>query len=271
MCPPEVLRRDHSHLPSAAGGLGGATPREDDKPATSDTAVARRRRGRADASPKLSQNEMVPASVLFSFSLEWGHGESDWIPSSTPPGDRGITAAPPANGHRPARRQACALSATEIETRLPRRGGPAARASIYRVLDLLVDRGLAERVVVGEGEARFEPLDPAASTTITSSATSAASSSRSTTRGSSGRSTSSRTGSASRREPRRAAARRLRALRRLAAATRRRRSAAACRRLPPPAPGPRRTASRSSGGCRPDRSRRRSRSRTAMLMPRPRS
>ncbi len=56
--------------------------------------------------------------------------------------------------------QRCALSAIEIEDELRARQRPTARASIYRVLDLLVEHGLAERVVVGEGQARFEPLDP---------------------------------------------------------------------------------------------------------------
>ena len=56
--------------------------------------------------------------------------------------------------------QECALSAAQIETRLRGEGRPIARASIYRTLDLLVERGLAERVYVGQGEARFEPLEP---------------------------------------------------------------------------------------------------------------
>jgi Fur family transcriptional regulator, ferric uptake regulator len=56
--------------------------------------------------------------------------------------------------------QECALSAAEIEGRLRGQGRPIARASIYRVLDLLVARGLAERVSVGQGEALFEPLEP---------------------------------------------------------------------------------------------------------------
>jgi Fur family ferric uptake transcriptional regulator len=54
--------------------------------------------------------------------------------------------------------QACALSVSEIEDALKAVGTPTARASIYRVLDLLVEHGLAERVVVGEGQARFEPI-----------------------------------------------------------------------------------------------------------------
>ena len=57
--------------------------------------------------------------------------------------------------------QSCALSAIEIEDILRARRQPTARATIYRVLDLLGEHGLAERVVVGEGQARFEPIDPA--------------------------------------------------------------------------------------------------------------
>lgn len=56
--------------------------------------------------------------------------------------------------------QKCALSAVEIEEGLRAEGRPTARATIYRVLDLLVAHGLAERVVVGEGQARFEPVLP---------------------------------------------------------------------------------------------------------------
>ena len=55
--------------------------------------------------------------------------------------------------------QPCALTATEIDDILRRRGEPTARASIYRVLDLLVEHHLAERVVVGSGQARFERLE----------------------------------------------------------------------------------------------------------------
>jgi Fur family ferric uptake transcriptional regulator len=56
--------------------------------------------------------------------------------------------------------QSCALSAVEIEDRLRADGRAPSRASIYRVLELLVEHGLAERVVVGENQARFEPLLP---------------------------------------------------------------------------------------------------------------
>jgi Fur family ferric uptake transcriptional regulator len=54
----------------------------------------------------------------------------------------------------------CALSAVEIEDALKRRGQRTGRASIYRVLELLVEHGLVERVTVGHGLARFERIQP---------------------------------------------------------------------------------------------------------------
>ena len=54
----------------------------------------------------------------------------------------------------------CALSAVEIEDELRSLGRPTGRASIYRVLDLLVEHGLAERLEVGDGQARFERSQP---------------------------------------------------------------------------------------------------------------
>ncbi len=56
--------------------------------------------------------------------------------------------------------QKCALSAQEIEDQLRARGRPVGRATVYRTLELLVDRGLAGRLDVGQGVARYEPLDP---------------------------------------------------------------------------------------------------------------
>lgn len=56
--------------------------------------------------------------------------------------------------------QACALSAVEIEDELRAAGSSPGRASIYRVLDLLVEHGLVERVEVGDGQARFERQHP---------------------------------------------------------------------------------------------------------------
>jgi Fur family ferric uptake transcriptional regulator len=54
----------------------------------------------------------------------------------------------------------CALSAVEIEDALRAHGPPVGRASIYRVLELLVEHGLVERVAVGPGQARFETVGP---------------------------------------------------------------------------------------------------------------
>lgn len=50
----------------------------------------------------------------------------------------------------------CALSAVEIEEELRADGRPTARASIYRVLELLAEHGLLERITVGDGQTRFE-------------------------------------------------------------------------------------------------------------------
>jgi Fur family transcriptional regulator, ferric uptake regulator len=61
-------------------------------------------------------------------------------------------------------RQDCALSAIEIEAAL-RRGDrdcrPVGRASVYRVLELLHDHDLINRLDVGDGVARYELVDPA--------------------------------------------------------------------------------------------------------------
>jgi Fur family ferric uptake transcriptional regulator len=56
--------------------------------------------------------------------------------------------------------QACALSAVEIEDALRAQDAPIGRASIYRVLELLVEHRLVERVEVGQAQARFEAIDP---------------------------------------------------------------------------------------------------------------
>jgi Fur family transcriptional regulator, ferric uptake regulator len=61
-------------------------------------------------------------------------------------------------------RQDCALSALEIEDALRRseRGERAVgRASVYRVLELLQEHGLVNRLDVGDGIARYELVDPA--------------------------------------------------------------------------------------------------------------
>jgi Fur family ferric uptake transcriptional regulator len=56
--------------------------------------------------------------------------------------------------------QSCALSALEIEDALARSPRPVGRASVYRVLDELVELRLVTRIDVGQGIARFEPLHP---------------------------------------------------------------------------------------------------------------
>ena len=57
--------------------------------------------------------------------------------------------------------QSCALSALEIEDRLRDGERHVARASVYRVLELLQDRGLVSRLELGDATARFEVVDPA--------------------------------------------------------------------------------------------------------------
>jgi Fur family transcriptional regulator, ferric uptake regulator len=54
-------------------------------------------------------------------------------------------------------RQSCCLSAQEIFDALRAEGRPVGIASVYRVLDLLAERGLVTRLDVGGGVARYEP------------------------------------------------------------------------------------------------------------------
>jgi Fur family transcriptional regulator, ferric uptake regulator len=56
-------------------------------------------------------------------------------------------------------RQACAISAQEIEEQLRRVGPGVGRASIYRTLEQLVELGLVHRLDMGTGTARYEPAD----------------------------------------------------------------------------------------------------------------
>jgi Fur family ferric uptake transcriptional regulator len=61
-------------------------------------------------------------------------------------------------------RQNCALTALEIEDALRRTAPgqrPVARASVYRVLELLQDHDLVNRLDLGDGIARYELVDPA--------------------------------------------------------------------------------------------------------------
>jgi Fur family ferric uptake transcriptional regulator len=59
--------------------------------------------------------------------------------------------------------EGCALTALEIEDRL-RQGSsgarPVARASVYRVLELLQEHGLINRLDLGDGINRYEVVDP---------------------------------------------------------------------------------------------------------------
>ncbi|HEX4008452.1 MAG TPA: Fur family transcriptional regulator [Solirubrobacteraceae bacterium] len=60
-------------------------------------------------------------------------------------------------------RETCALTALEIEAKLKtgRSGArPVARASVYRVLDLLQEHGLVNRIDLGDGITRYEIVDP---------------------------------------------------------------------------------------------------------------
>ena len=52
--------------------------------------------------------------------------------------------------------QRCALTAQEVEEALRDGDRAASRASVYRVLDQIVEHGLASRVEVGQGMARHE-------------------------------------------------------------------------------------------------------------------
>jgi Fur family ferric uptake transcriptional regulator len=57
--------------------------------------------------------------------------------------------------------QSCALGALEIEDRLREGDRHVARASVYRVLELLQENGLVARLELGDATARFELIDPA--------------------------------------------------------------------------------------------------------------
>lgn len=54
--------------------------------------------------------------------------------------------------------QTCALSAVEIERTLLDRGREVSRASVYRVMDELEEIGLVQRVEIGHGIVRYEPV-----------------------------------------------------------------------------------------------------------------
>jgi Fur family transcriptional regulator, ferric uptake regulator len=57
-------------------------------------------------------------------------------------------------------RQSCALTALEIDDALRADGRPIGRASVYRVLELLAEHRLVERLAIDQGHARFERIEP---------------------------------------------------------------------------------------------------------------
>ena len=57
-------------------------------------------------------------------------------------------------------RQTCCLSAQEMSDRLREGGRDVGLASIYRALDVLGELGLVQRVEIGDGGAKFEPVVP---------------------------------------------------------------------------------------------------------------
>ena len=56
--------------------------------------------------------------------------------------------------------QDCCLTAQEIFDELRAEGRQVGIASIYRVLELLTEKGVLQRVDVGAGTARYEPVLP---------------------------------------------------------------------------------------------------------------
>jgi len=56
--------------------------------------------------------------------------------------------------------QDCALTAQEIDDRLRADGRAVGRASVYRILEMLTELRLVQRIDVGQGVARYEPLQP---------------------------------------------------------------------------------------------------------------
>src|SRR5215210_881507 len=55
-------------------------------------------------------------------------------------------------------RQPCCLGAQQIHDELRTAGEPVGLASVYRILDTLAQRGLVQRLDLGDGVARFEAV-----------------------------------------------------------------------------------------------------------------
>jgi Fur family transcriptional regulator, ferric uptake regulator len=89
---------------------------------------------------------------------------------STPDWESAARAALKESGHRTSGargavvgllgRQHCCLSAHEISQELHASGSDVGIASVYRALELLHGMGLVQRVEIGDGGARFEPVVP---------------------------------------------------------------------------------------------------------------
>jgi Fur family ferric uptake transcriptional regulator len=56
--------------------------------------------------------------------------------------------------------QSCCKSAQEIHAGLSQSGTRVGLASVYRVLDVLAEHGLVQRIDLGDGVARYEAADP---------------------------------------------------------------------------------------------------------------
>jgi Fur family ferric uptake transcriptional regulator len=54
--------------------------------------------------------------------------------------------------------QSCALSAVEIQEALSRRNRDVSRSSVYRIMEELEEIGLLQRVEIGHGMVRYEPV-----------------------------------------------------------------------------------------------------------------
>jgi Fur family ferric uptake transcriptional regulator len=54
--------------------------------------------------------------------------------------------------------QSCALSAVEIQEALARRNRDVSRSSVYRIMEELEEIGLLQRVEIGQGMVRYEPV-----------------------------------------------------------------------------------------------------------------
>jgi Fur family ferric uptake transcriptional regulator len=54
--------------------------------------------------------------------------------------------------------QSCALSAVEIQEMLASRNRDVSRSSVYRIMEELAEIGLLQRVEIGQGMVRYEPV-----------------------------------------------------------------------------------------------------------------